>query len=336
MLELAATLCHAHRLTAAWLSTALRRLPGFALSAQRLPPPDPDTWIGQLSGLYEAWRNDRKATERILYLEDFLRRPLRADIKDEARLRLAYQYRTRGDQARCLILLHQALSEDPSSDTLRYQVARTLHGVSDFPALAAHLAAYPLGETTGVRIRSDLAFDRGLIDEAVAGTAARARYLREVGQHRLAQENEAVWLWRRALQGAVQPEECDALLTQADRYGSRLRMRTALAAKTICLAGDTAAVQGLARETQWLITAGAGFTGWRVDGGNGARAPVRRSRGDGQALRAVAPVRPGNDRQLSPRRSALRLRRLSRTLARSPDRPRRTGVGGGRAVAPAH
>jgi SRSO17 transposase len=36
---------------------------------------------------------------------------------------------------------------------------------------------------------------------------------------RLAQENEAVWLWRRALQGTARPEECDALLTQADRYG---------------------------------------------------------------------------------------------------------------------
>lgn len=263
VLELAATLCHVHGLTAAWLSTALRRLPGFALSAQRLPPPDPDSWIGQLSGLYEAWRNDRKASERLLYLEDFLRRPLRADIRDEARLRLAYQYRTRGDQARCLILLQQALAENPSSDTLRYQVARTLHGLSDFPALATHLAAYPLGETTGLRIRADLAFDRGLIDEAVAGTAARARYLREVGQHRIAQENEATWLWRRALQGTARPEECDALLTQADRFGSRLMMRTALAAKAICLAGDTATVQALARETQLLITAGAGFTGWR-------------------------------------------------------------------------
>ncbi|MER5948076.1 hypothetical protein ABT127_18660 [Streptomyces sp. NPDC001904] len=263
VLELAATLCHAHGLTATWLSTALARLPGFALSAQRLPPPDLNSWIGQLSGLYEAWRNDRKSRERIAYLEDFLRLPLLEDIKDKARLRLAYQYRTGGDHARCLVLLRQALAENPSSDTLRYQVARTLHGLSDFSALAAHVSAYPLGESTGLRIHGDLAFDRGLIDEAVAGTAGRARYLREVGQHRIALENESTCLWRRALQGTARSEECDALLVQADRYGSRLLMRTALAAKAICLAGDTAAVHGLVAECQQLITAGAGFTGWR-------------------------------------------------------------------------
>lgn len=263
VLELAAGLCAAHGLSASWLADALARLPSFEQTARRLPPADPGTWMGQLSGIYEAWRGDRRTVHRIAYLEEYLRRPLLDDIRRRTRLRLAYNSRTHGDRARCLELLREALAEEPSSDLLRYQVARTLHGLGNYTALRQHLAMYPLGDTTSLRIRGDLAFDRGLLEEAVSGTALRARYLRETGQHRLAQENEMTMLWRRALQGVARPEECDAAYSTADRYGQRLLMRTAVAAKAICMAGDTAAVADITRESERLIASGGGFTGWR-------------------------------------------------------------------------
>lgn len=263
VLELAAGLCAAHKLSAAWLADALARLPGFGRTALRLPPPDSGTWMGQLSGMYEAWRGGRRMADRVAYLEEYVRRPLDDDIRRHTRLRLAYTSRTRGDHARCLELLLQALAEEPASEILRYQVARTLHGIGDHPALRDHLARYPLGDSTALRIRSDLAFDRGLLEEAVAGPALRARYLRDTGQHRLALENEEALLWRRALQGTARPEECDAAMEEADRYGLRLMMRTALAAKAICLADDATAVMEVTRESERLIVSTAGFTGWR-------------------------------------------------------------------------
>jgi len=263
VLELAASLCHSHALSADWLATAITRLPGFELTAQRLPSPDPDTWLGQLSGMFEAWRDDRRTAGRVAYLEDFMRRPLRSDIRRRARLRLAYAHRTRGDHAQCLGLLTEALAEDSSDDETRYQVARTLHATGDYAALRAHLAAFPLGDTTGLRIRGDLAFDRGLLEEAIAGAALRAQYLRSIGQHRLAQENEVVCLWRRSLHGIARPEECDTALIAADRFGVRLLMRTCLAAKAICLAGDAPAVANLAQEADLIISSSAGYAGWR-------------------------------------------------------------------------
>lgn len=264
VLELAAFVCAEHDMREPWLATALSELPGFARTAERLPPATPGTWMGQLSGLYEAWRGGRLVRERIAYLESYLAGPLDEDISRRGRLRLAYSYRTIGDAATCLRLLTQLLDEDGESELHRYQVARTLHSLGEYDALQRHLERYPLREeSTARRLRGDLAFDRGLLEEAAAAAAFRARHLRAVGQHRIALENESSVVWRRALHGSVTPGECDDLLTEADRYGDTLLMRTALAAKIIRAAGDSSVVDGLLAESQAVIDAKTGHWGWR-------------------------------------------------------------------------
>ncbi len=70
ILELVAGLCSAHDLRPPWLRRALTDLPSLALTAARLPPPDDSTWIGQLSGFFQAWQ-DRNQRERIDYLTRF-------------------------------------------------------------------------------------------------------------------------------------------------------------------------------------------------------------------------------------------------------------------------
>ncbi|MGI5461264.1 tetratricopeptide repeat protein [Streptomyces sp. CA-249302] len=261
--EVAVGLCARHDLTATWLADALAALPGFAKTADRLPPPTHDTWTGQVSGIYEAWRQGRGKRERIAYLEDFLSRPLLSGIRRRASLRLAYVYRD-GDPHNALRVLRALLQEDPDSDLLRYQVARTLRALGSYEELERHLDRCPLLDpTTSLRTSSDLAFDRGLLDEAITGSVMRAQALRARGQHRIALENEAAALWRRVLHGHATPDECDTLLADADQYGEPLAMRTALTAKSLCVGGDHTAALELLRETQSLVDARGQQTGWR-------------------------------------------------------------------------
>jgi tetratricopeptide (TPR) repeat protein len=263
VMELAADLCARHALTAPWLADALAAVPGFAKTADRLPPPTLDTWVGQVSGIYEAWRHGRRKSERIAYLEDYLSQPLHSGIRHRARLRLAYVYRD-GDPDNALRILKEMLEENPASGLLRYQVARTLRTRGEYEELERHMSRYPMQDpTTSVRITSDLAFDRGLLEEAIAGSATRAQALRARGQHRVALENEASALWRRALYGRSTPAECDALLADADHFGETLPMRTALTAKAISMRDDQHAALELLTETQRLVEAREHRTGWR-------------------------------------------------------------------------
>ncbi|MFF5185879.1 tetratricopeptide repeat protein [Streptomyces sp. NPDC000345] len=264
VLEIAAALCADHDLKAEWLANALTNLPGFARTAERLPPPTAHTWMGQLSGMFEAWRHGMRGEQQTAYFETFLSSPLRDDIRRLARRRLAYLSRTRGDTERALHLLTELLAETPDSEMLRYQVARTLHIMGRFAELEQHLAAHPLRDpTTELRIRTDLAYDRGLLDEAIVGPATRAAYLRAKGQHRIALENEADALWRRALNNCCTTTDCDAVLEDADRFGETLCMRTALAAKIICQADDSTAATALIADAQSLVRTTGGFQGWR-------------------------------------------------------------------------
>ncbi|MEU6255674.1 hypothetical protein [Streptomyces sp. NPDC047043] len=264
VLELTAALCAEHDLTAPWLADALTDLPGFAKTAERLPPPTNDTWMGQLSGMFEAWRHGTVGKRRVTRLEEFLAAPLRADVRAHAQLRLAYLHRNRSDFEPSLRLLTELLAEDPESQFLRYQVARSLQIKGDFTELHRHLARHPLDDTTAaLRITSDLAYARGLLSESVAGPTARGSRLREQGRHQMALDNEATALWRRTLLGRSTPSECDVVLAEADRFGETLTMRTALAAKLICRADDSAAGHDIMAQTQSIIRATSGRSGWR-------------------------------------------------------------------------
>ncbi|MEU1540329.1 tetratricopeptide repeat protein [Actinacidiphila glaucinigra] len=263
VLEMAASLCAGQDMAAHWLADALSDIPGFAKTAERLPNPGSATWVGQLSGIYEAWRRGRGRRDRISYLEDFLAQPLLPDIRRRASLRLAYVYRD-GDFDDALRVLRELLAADPDSELVRYQVARTLHTMGEYEELERHLDRYPLRDsTTSQRIRSDLAFDRGFLDEAILGPTVRAGILRAQGKHRVALENESSALWRRTLHDRSTPQECEAVLADADRFGEVLSMRTALAAKVICLRRERAAARVVIDEAQSLIDAKGQRAGWR-------------------------------------------------------------------------
>ncbi|MFE0358703.1 tol-pal system YbgF family protein [Streptomyces nigra] len=264
ILEIAAALCAEHDLRAVWVGNALSDLPGFARTAGRLPPPSADTWMGQLSGLFEGWRHDRNVAERVAYLEEFVMRPLRPDIARRAHIRLAYLHRTRGNFEEALAILSDLLTERPESELLRYQVARTLHSLGRFRDLEQHLANHPLSDpTTPARISSDIAYDRGLLDDSIVGPVTRAAWLRERGKHRVALENEVTVLWRRALQGNCVPADCDAAIAEADRCGEALCMRTALAAKALSLAGNPNGAATAIGDAQSVVRATGGRPGWR-------------------------------------------------------------------------
>jgi hypothetical protein len=239
ILELAAGLCADYDLRPFWLRGALMDLPGLALTAARLPPADDGTWIGQLSGFFRAWQ-DRNRDERVSYLAQFVSVPRYDDIDALARRWLAFTLRDRQGQApEALAILRELLSKEPESPLLRYQVARTLRQLGQYDELGEHLDHYPLTDSTAAaRIRSDLAYDRGELAEALQGAAARADYLRSIGSHRVALENASAALWRAALIRQASVADCDELITSADRYGLRSIMRQALVAKIVCLAGN--------------------------------------------------------------------------------------------------
>ncbi|MET8676675.1 hypothetical protein ABZW18_03500 [Streptomyces sp. NPDC004647] len=262
VLELVAGLCAAHDMRAPWLLKALIDLPGMRQTAERLPPPAEDNWMGQLSRFFEGWRG-RTARQRIDYLERLLTGPLPDDVHRVARRFLAYAHRTTGKSDLALPILLELLSEKPKSGRVRYQVARTLHTLGRYEALSEHLDRYPLDPGADLRIQGDLAHDRGEMAEGIAGPAGRAGYLRSVGQHRVSLENDAIALWRAALVGRTTVAECDAAIAEADRYGMWLNMRTALAAKVLCLAADDHDADGVLTEVTAVVNASSGFRGWR-------------------------------------------------------------------------
>jgi tetratricopeptide (TPR) repeat protein len=256
ILELTAGLCTAYDLHPPWLRRSLTDLPGLALTAALLPPPDDDTWIGQVSGFFQAWQC-RSLRERIDYLTRFVSTTHEEDIDTLARRWLAYCLRdTQGDTDQALAIFQGLLSRKPESQLLRYQVARTLRQLGRYEELDEHLNRYPLSEpTAAARMRSDLAYDRGDIVEAVAGAAARASYLRSIGNHRTALENASAALWRAALIRRASVADCDARITEADQCGARSIIRTALAAKIVCLGGDDTAARESFAEIAAIISA---------------------------------------------------------------------------------
>lgn len=239
ILELATGLCADYDLRPPWLRRALTDLPGLAVTATRLPPPEEGTWIGQLSGFFHAWQG-RDHDGRVSYLTQFTSVPRYDDIDALARRWLAFTLRNRQDEtSQALVILQELLTREPDSQMLRYQVARTLRQLGRYEELSEHLNRYPLTDpSAAARIRGDLAYDRGELAEAFAGATTRAEYLRSIGNHRVALENRSAALWRAALIRQASIAECDDLIAQADRYGSRSILRSSLAAKIVCLAGD--------------------------------------------------------------------------------------------------
>jgi hypothetical protein len=268
VLELASGLCATDDLEAAWLLEALLDLSGMSLTAGRLPAPDPSTWIGQISMFFESYR-DRTASERIDYLERLRTEPLRPDVATKVDQFLAYALRGRdgvneADRLRALSILREQLEEQPDSAMLRYQVARTLHGLEDFEQLAEHTQKYPLTEPSAEgRIDSDLAYQRGHVAQSITGAAERAAHLRSVGRFRVALENQVVVAWRGALTGTATVAECEETASEADRVGMHSVMRTALAAKCVCQLGIDDALPAFLSEVETLIKARGGKHGWR-------------------------------------------------------------------------
>jgi len=251
VVELAAGLCAAHGLKPEWLRQNLLKLPSMGEVAARLPQPDLSTWIGQISAFYHTYL-DRTRAQRVEELEALLRAPLEPDVRRDVQRFLAYNLRainrSPADGERALQILREALAEEPDSMLHRYQVARTLRDIGRYDWLAEHLAQYPLDETTGPRIQSDLAFDVGKLAESVAGAHGRAAALRAIGQERVALENQAAAIWRRALLGQVTVAECESLAMAADRHGRTFLLRTALAAKAIAVASDPDLFQSVHKE----------------------------------------------------------------------------------------
>lgn len=264
ILELAAQLCDAQNLEAPWLLDALLELPGLEYVAARLPPPDARTWIGQLSRFFGAWR-DRSGWERMDYLRQLLAAPLPPDIEYAARRFLAYGYRSFTDQfEESAAIFEELLAQSPGSALLRFQVGHTLHMMGAYDAMAAHFERYPLVRPEALaRVEADLAYDRGDLLLSAERIHTRAQVQHDLGRHRQALENDGAVLWRLALAGATSPAECDRVIDEADRLGSRPAIRAGLGAKIVCLRGDDAAT-GLLRELIEIARGGdARRAGWR-------------------------------------------------------------------------
>jgi hypothetical protein len=263
VVEIAARLCADHDLTAPWLLTAVNDLPGFEQTAERLPPPDDGTWIGLLSKFLQAWHSPT-IRRRAAYLTEFIATPLPDDIRRLALRWLAYSYRSLNDHASALTIFQGLLAESPDSQLLRYQTARTLNSLGRYRELKRHLETHPVtGGAADLRLQADLAFGRADFPMAIAGPTARAAYLRSTGKHRLAIDNEAAAVWRKALSGQAALADCDALAEEADRYGMPLTYRTALAARLLCLPASDPDVARVRAEMAAVIETSGGTEGWR-------------------------------------------------------------------------
>ncbi|TDX03538.1 hypothetical protein [Kribbella sp. VKM Ac-2566] len=268
ILELTAGLCATHDLQTPWLLDALVDVPGMALTAERMPAADPASWIGQVSRFLDCYRQP-DTPRRMAALESFIAEPLRDDVSVMASRFLAYALRsaataTQSQRGQALAILQRQLAAEPDSQLLRYQVARTLNYLEDFEQLSTHLSRYPMTDPAAeLRMRSDLAYRNGRLAEAIAGASARAEYLRSVGRHRVALENQVVVLWRSALLGRTTAADCDPAIAATDRYGMRSPMRTAMAAKSLCLADDESSVRQFLADGAALSQFRGGKPGWR-------------------------------------------------------------------------
>jgi tetratricopeptide (TPR) repeat protein len=262
VLELVAHLCAAHDLRPAWLLQALTDLPGMARTAARLPPPSEETWIGHVSRFFDAWRG-HSTRERIAYLSSLVEGSLPVDVNKMARRWLAYTHTQLGEYDKALAIFEDLLAENPESDISRYQIARNLRALGRYEDLDLHLSRFPI-ETSSLAVlqKSELAFDRGYIMLAVEGAAERARYLFEAGKHRTALENKGVATWWAALGGQASIADCDSLIAEADLNGAAWTLRTALAAKALCLLGSPS-VHDLLDEIALIIYGSTGRRGWR-------------------------------------------------------------------------
>ncbi|MGW4756149.1 hypothetical protein [Streptomyces chartreusis] len=263
VVEAASSMCHAFEMKAPWLLDALTSLPGLRRTADHLPPPSDQSWIGQVSRMFDCWRAPDQSS-RVARLERLAAEELPNDVLRAVRIRLAYNLRSKGDLDTSLRMLLSFLAETPDSESFRFQVANTLRMRGEYDALQRHVARHPLGSTSAAGLlRSNLAYDRGQLAEAIEGVVRRADHLRSVGRHRIALENEVLALWRSALAGHVTPESCDAAIAEADRHGVLLDMRTALAAKSVCLATSADAARSVLEEASAVINSGTGKIGWR-------------------------------------------------------------------------
>ena len=262
VLELVAHLCAANDLRPTWLLQALTDLPGMARTAARLPTPSEKTWIGEVSTFFGAWRGPT-TRERVAYLSRLLENPLSADVDQTARRWLAYTHTRLMEYDKALAVFQDLLTENPESDVSRYQIARNLRALGRYEDLELHLSRFPIkNHSLAVLQHSDLAFDRGHVLLAAEGAAERARHLRDVGNYRVALENEGVAIWRAALGGQASVADCDSLIAEADLSGAILTLRTALAAKALCLLGNSS-VHDLLDEMVTITYASAGQRGWR-------------------------------------------------------------------------
>lgn len=259
VLELAAGLCAAYGLSAKWLYAALLQLPSMTQAAALLPPPSDANWMGQVSALFEGWRN-RSNRERIDYLRSLLKVPLPADIYWDARVRLGYAYNSAGQFDAAVAVFQELLAEKPESDICRYHVARNLHSLARYNDIERHLSEYPIkNNSMAARFQSDLAFDRAEMSEAIDGAAYRARVMREAGNDRVELDNRQVALWRSAVAGRASLDECDLVISEGDQSGRRLTMRMALAAKALCLRHDQSAGQEIMTEMTALDNGSASW-----------------------------------------------------------------------------
>ncbi|MFE9102357.1 hypothetical protein [Actinomadura geliboluensis] len=263
IVEIAGRLCADHDLALPWLLTSVNDLPAFEQTADRLPEPDGGTWIGLLATFLNAWRG-RTLEQRVAYLTDFVAHPLPDDLGRVARRWLAYSLRSVYEHSAALAILQELLAEEPDSQLLRYQTARGLHGLGRYHDLKRQLETYPvIGAAADVRLQADLCFDRAELTEAIAGTAARAGYLRSKGKHRIAIDNDAMVLWRKALAGRASIAECDELADTSDEYGRPLTHRTALAARLVCLSASHPRVADTLAERAAVIESSGSTEGWR-------------------------------------------------------------------------
>jgi hypothetical protein len=263
ILELAAGLCTDHDEPVHWLRMALQQLPGMARTAQRLPPPDEHTWIGQLSRFYDGWR-DRDIVARAAHLEALIGTPQPPDIARATRLFLAYTLRTVGRGDESLALLHALREHEPDSSLVRYQIGVTLSALCRYDDLERLLSQTPPSEPTAAqRLRSDLAFEHGDLEAAAAGPVARAAYLHAGGRHRVALENETSALWRSALAGRATVAGCEEVIAASDRFGMPRELRTAIAAKAICGLHDPVSVAAAIEECAAVARATSAATDWR-------------------------------------------------------------------------
>jgi hypothetical protein len=262
VLELAARLCAKHDFEAPWLLTALLALPGMGKTAERLPPPNGDNWMAQVSRFFAAYRGLTRS-ERVEHLQQLLTSPLPPDVHQVVRSFLAYTHRSRSNPGIALLILEELLAEQPDSEVYRYQVARTLSQLGHHAELQRHLREYPLTGSFENRLKSDLAFERGELAEALTGPVERAAHLRSEGKHRIALENESAALWRATLAGVSTADGCEVVISEADRYGMDLLLQTGLAAKAIHHAGDETVVAEVLRESRAIIRARSGVPGYR-------------------------------------------------------------------------